>query len=376
VAFNLVGDVLVIGATGTPGSAYIYTGTPGSAPYTLSATLTINAPGFGRSVAISDVGDVVVVGAPQIDSLVGAAYVFRKPATGNWIEEANLKPTDNVGASQYGSSVALSGDGSTVAVGGHRDDDDKGAVWMYKYVSDAWYAYSGGKLLASGLVTPPPQFGIAVGLDTTGTILAGGAPEVGTINGNEARRGAVFIFTYAAATWTKTQLIPAPASCVGRAYLDRTNVQFGLSLSLNGDASVLAIGAPNDVQLGDQVGSVYVYKLSGGSILENQDVYKLSDGSYVENQGPIVGNDYVGDPFTGNAVALSKDSEKLFFAGYYDNDEEGSVSTRERMCMHVSGQSACLISLTIPFLSFSLSLPHQHNRFGFLAWRHPSSALT
>jgi len=51
-------------------------------------------------------------------------------------------------------------------------------------------------------------------------------------------------------------------------------------------------------------------------------VYKLSGGTYAENQGPIVGNDYVDIPFTGNRVALSKNAKKLYFAGSYDNGED------------------------------------------------------
>jgi len=175
VAFNLVGDALVIGNTKNA-AAYVYTGTPGSTPYKLSTTLgwVGSGVGFGSSVAISDVGDVIVVCFPITASQVGSAYVFRKTGPNVWDTGSSLNPNDNLGASLYGFSVALSGDGSTLAVGGCGDDSGTGAIWMYKYVASAWVVHLGGKLVASGLdvTTPPANLGRAVGLDTTGTILA------------------------------------------------------------------------------------------------------------------------------------------------------------------------------------------------------------
>lgn len=131
---------------------------------------------------------------------------------------------------------------------------------MFKYVDSAWVAYSGGKLTASGLdvTTPPPNFGVALSLDRTGTNLAVGATGAGTFNAaGRAETGAVFIFMYASSTWTQAQLILPPASCVGGGNKGLT-INFGFALSLNSDASVLAVGAPFDEQLGDEVGSTFV----------------------------------------------------------------------------------------------------------------------
>ena len=106
---------------------------------------------FGASVAVH--GDVVVVGAPTADidpededsKLSGAAYVFAKPDSGDWvdsIETAKLTLPDSDGKEEddeFGNSVAV--DGLSIIVGAPEDDV---AVENNQEVSGAGSVYASG----------------------------------------------------------------------------------------------------------------------------------------------------------------------------------------------------------------------------------------
>ena len=86
---------------------------PGVQNFTLTASDSENGNNFGYSVAID--GNTVVVGT--IDSSVGEAYVFVKPAGGwkNMTQTAKLTASDGVEGNEFGDWVAI--DGNTIAVG-------------------------------------------------------------------------------------------------------------------------------------------------------------------------------------------------------------------------------------------------------------------
>jgi hypothetical protein len=92
---------------------------------------------FGHSVSISTDGDVLAVGAryersgatglggdqTQNDANdAGAAYVFRRAPSGEWSQEAYIKASNPGVDDEFGRSVALSGDGATLAVGATGED--------------------------------------------------------------------------------------------------------------------------------------------------------------------------------------------------------------------------------------------------------------
>jgi len=92
---------------------------------------------FGQSLALSGDGDLLVVTAPQEDGGAlgvggddlddsaedaGAAYVFVRSDARQWSQRAYIKAPNTEIADYFGTSVALSGDGRTMAVGAERDD--------------------------------------------------------------------------------------------------------------------------------------------------------------------------------------------------------------------------------------------------------------
>jgi len=91
---------------------------------------------FGWSVALSSSGDALAVGAPYEDSSArgidgngsndsapgaGAAYAFTRQGE-TWTQAAYVKASRAAGADTFGLSVALSGDGNTLAFGATGED--------------------------------------------------------------------------------------------------------------------------------------------------------------------------------------------------------------------------------------------------------------
>lgn len=92
---------------------------------------------FGTSVGLSADGGSLVVGAPGEDSAArgiggdqesnaatnsGAVYVFRWSSSGNWAQEEYIKASNVDAADDFGESVSISADGTTLAVGAPGED--------------------------------------------------------------------------------------------------------------------------------------------------------------------------------------------------------------------------------------------------------------
>ena len=132
---SISGNTIVVGAPSQPvfgrsksndfrGAAYVFVKPPsGWADMTPTAKLTASdgAPGDFMGLSVSISGNIVVVGANQVDSQgLGAAYVFVKPS-GGWTdmtETAELTASDGAWGSFSGFSVSISRD--TVVVGANK----------------------------------------------------------------------------------------------------------------------------------------------------------------------------------------------------------------------------------------------------------------
>lgn len=179
--------------------------------------------------------------------------------------------------SAYGFSMAISEDGSTLAVGSPRFDsaehDDTGAVYIYTKSTDGWVqseridnpASDGGK---------DDFFGYALDISADGSHLVITAPyeDSGSadINNSEqsntsADSGAAYVFSKTDSGWTQQAFLKASNP-------DRQDY-YGVRATINNEASRIAISAPfeasnasgingdqtnNDIEL---AGAVYVYHL-------------------------------------------------------------------------------------------------------------------
>ena len=242
---------------------------------------------FGISVALSGDGSTLAVGAIWEDGSAtgmvgtqainaGAVYVFVRDGNNNWSQQAYVKASNAEAHDHFGYSVALSGDGSTLAVGADNEGDEVGisvtlAGAVYVFVRDGQNEWSQQAYLKASNTDASDHFGYSVALSGDGSTLAVGAYEGSSatgIGGNQADNsatdsGAVYVFERDGQnTWSQQAYVKASNS--------GGDDQFGSSVALSGDGSTLAVGAlwedgsatgigGNQADDSNDAGAVYLY---------------------------------------------------------------------------------------------------------------------
>jgi hypothetical protein len=84
---------------------------------------------FGGVVALNLLGNVLIVGSRDDTSFQGYVYVFDKTG-GTWSQTARFRTNDPASTSAFGKSVAVSDDGNVI-VAGARTTDFIGAVSIW-----------------------------------------------------------------------------------------------------------------------------------------------------------------------------------------------------------------------------------------------------
>lgn len=182
--------------------------------------------------------------------------------TAAWKQSTEIKASNKEDGDQFGFSLALSRDGTTLAVGapmessaatganGKQADESaysSGAVYVYTRGGSGWPQQAYLKASNTG---SNDQFGYAVALSADGNTLAVSAVYEDSaargINGNQsdnsvAESGAVYVFTRTANTWSQQAYIKA-SNTGGQEDGDT----FGYTVSLSGDGNTLAVGAPSE----------------------------------------------------------------------------------------------------------------------------------
>jgi hypothetical protein len=271
----------------------------------------------GMGVAISRDGNTIAVGAPHESSNArgingnedddsaynaGAVYVYTRSGNGPWSRQAYIKASNTGGGDYFGSYVALSADGNTLAVSAHwessaatgvngNQQDDSlpqaGAVYIFTRSGSTWtqQAYlKASNTGRRGTSDEDPgdgdQFGFAIALSGDGNTLAVGANSEDAVaagaksdqkDDSWSSAGAVYVFSRTGTTWAQQAYLKADQS---------TNMglgdQFGFSLALNGNGNTLAVGVYDESGSGRTInalidrmrggsGAVYVFSRSGAT---------------------------------------------------------------------------------------------------------------
>ncbi|MDZ7829553.1 MAG: FG-GAP repeat protein [Halofilum sp. (in: g-proteobacteria)] len=150
---------------------------------------------FGVSVALSEDGDTLAVGAMGKDTSAGdegVAYVFTR-SSGSWSEQDIVESASPENNDLFGYRVALSADGTTLAVGAEQDgatDRPPGAGAVFVYTegpTDDWQ-------FDQEIVQPTPlsasRFGSALALSDAAT-------RWRRVRADEDGRGEVHVFVRA-----------------------------------------------------------------------------------------------------------------------------------------------------------------------------------
>jgi hypothetical protein len=205
----------------------------------------------GSSVSLSSDGTTVAIGAYHNDGAganAGHVRIYEYSA-GSWTQLGADIDGEATG-DESGYSVSLSSDGTTVAIGAYRNDGngtDAGHVRIYEYSAGSWTQLGvdiDGEAYAYGMS------GYSVSLSSGGDTVAIGAPFN---DGAGVNAGHVRIYTYSAGSWSQLG-----ADIDGEAVGD----QSGFSVSLSSDGSTVAIGARKNLGV---KGHTRIYEYSAGS---------------------------------------------------------------------------------------------------------------
>jgi len=351
-------------AASTSGAVYVFTrsGSTWSQQAYVKASNTGAGDGFGISVALSGDGNTLAVGAygeasnatgidgnPADNSAnrSGAVYVFNRSGS-TWSQQAYVKASNTEADDQLGFSVALSGDGNTLAVGAYAEASNSigiggnqadnsasfaGAAYVFTRSGSTWSQQAYVKASNTGA---GDYFGISVALSGDGNTLAVGAAQEASnatgIDGNPADNsasasGAVYVFTRSGSTWSQQAYVKASNT--------EANDQFGISVALSGDGNTLAVGANQEASNANGIGgnpadnsagasgAVYVFTRSGST---------WSQQAYVK-----ASNTGTNDQF-GISVALSGDGNTLAVGAYgEDSNATGIGGTQADNSASASG---------------------------------------
>ena len=300
VALSADGDTALVGAPlagGGAGAAYLYTrsGSSWTQQAKLTATGEQGAGELGSSVALSGDGHTALLGAPLASGGAGAAYLFARSGPG-WTQQATLTATGEQGSGQFGSSVALSGDGSTALVGARFDAQRAGAAYLYTRSGSGWAQRAA--LTATG-EQGAGELGSSAALSGDGQAALLGAP----FDDNGA--GAVYAFAPTGSGWSQqgARLTGAGERGPGR---------LGSSVALSAGGAVALAGAEAD---GENAGAAWAFSSDHGHWQQpGQELASPAGGSKA---------------FFGYSVALDANA-RLALIGGHDYDDVGAVWVLER----------------------------------------------
>ncbi len=339
-----------------------------AAPWRQAAYLKASNPGMfdhfgeggaldghiGNAVAASADGSTIAVGAQHESSgargtngnqhdesayNAGAVYVYTRSGAA-WAQQAFIKASNTGSGDHFGNAVALSADGNTLAVGafwessgatgvnGNQNDNSipqAGAVYVFTRSGGTWTqqayikASNTGRAGEGDLPGEGDQFGFSLALSGNGNTLVVGAPSedsnAGGINADQhndsaSSAGAVYVYARTGGAWTQQAYLKSDTP---------TNFtlgdQFGYSVALNADGSLVAVGVYDEGGSGRTVnapvdtgrngsGAAYVFRRTGSA---------WSKDAYLKTWNAEGGDSW------GVGVALSDDGNTLAL-GSIDED--------------------------------------------------------
>ena len=276
----IVGDYAIIGAPSyvnedygyqiNQGGAYIFQRINGAwvEQVLLTASNPMDNDYFGTSVAISECGDLAVIGAIAAggpnDGNQGAVYLFSR--TGSvWTQINILTASDGSADDNFGNAVSISGD--YIAVGAEKDDvnasNDAGSVYIF-YKGSGWENITShqDKVSAADLMSQD-QFGGDVSI--WGDYLAVGSYYDDDLGYTD--KGSAYIFGRIGSDWIQLAKLGTSDG--------NDNDYFGYRLSLSDEYLLVC------TNINDQIAPVYIYYKDGGwtNYQNHQAIITVPDGT-------------------------------------------------------------------------------------------------
>ena len=259
------------------GAAYVYVWNTGTNSWDSKGSRidgTTNYEFLGYSVSMSSDGNLIAIGGYEHGDAVGRVQVFEWiDASGEWYQ----KGSDMSGSfpqNRMGKTVALSGSGNVVAMGTSDGKNDNGVrvghVLVFEWVDVSGDWYQRGQTMNGDATND--SFGMALAISYDGSTIAIGAPGVDQIS-NADGRGYVYEWEYSTSgEWSRIYQYSLPFWVGSYAYM-------GTSVSLSHDGNMFAIcgynaqGIENDtnkyglVQVFERNTSTNVWTQVGSNII-------------------------------------------------------------------------------------------------------------
>ncbi|WP_117003302.1 DUF4347 domain-containing protein, partial [Cysteiniphilum litorale] len=242
---------------------------------------------FGSAVAMSQDGTRMAVGASETGNGTGPGYVKIyqwNSGTSQWDQMGSTINGDGTN-DLFGNSITMNLDGSRVAIGAQYDDNNgvnSGSVKVYDWNSGTSQWDLVGSVI-NGL-TAGDQFGFDLSLSANGSILVIGAPFNDEIASNA---GQVRVYEWNGSAWVQkgNQI---------NGLIDSDN--FGSSVSISDDGLRFSVGARLSDANGTSSGSVTVYQWNSGT-------------SQWDQMGSVLVGEAAGDQFF--RTSISGDGSRL-----------------------------------------------------------------
>jgi hypothetical protein len=282
---------------------------------------------FGFSLALSGDGATLAVGAITEDggtrgingnqadnsaASAGAVYVFTRTGRA-WAQQAYVKSANIDAGDLFGYAVALSRDGSVLAVGAFDEDGStrqvngpndnraagSGAAYVFTRAGSMW---SQQAYLKPANGEAQDSFGVDVALSDDGsTLLVGSLDEDCAATGvnppgcdtdwrDDLSMGAAYVFVRSGTTWSQQAFLKA--SNTG------PNDWFGSRIALSGDGNLAVIGASledgsakgidgKSDDAANEAGAVYLFERSGTTWRQQHYIKGANTEAYDEFGGSV-----------------------------------------------------------------------------------------
>ncbi len=230
--------------------------------------------GLGWRVALSASGNRLIAGGTTLNNNNGQAAVFDLIGT-TWTQVGATL----TGGNAFGSSVEISSDGSTIAVGlpSAAGSGRVGSVQVFRLSGSAWTQLGNELTEARNANTQGENFGSALSLAANGSRIAISAP---TNAGTNVLGGAVSVYDLTGSSWTQVGASVLGSGAVG----GRNNDMFGETMMLSDDGTRFAatIAGNNEAK---------VYTLTGGAWVQTGATITGAAGLSVRSEGLALSRD-------------------------------------------------------------------------------------
>ena len=238
---------------------------------------------LGKSVSISGDGKTGVAGSVNHDGAKGAIYVYDFT---DWVAPTKLQASDKQSNDEFGYSVAISNDGNTIAVGAPFSDyysyNNAGAVYIFTKSNGSWSQQD--KLVTSDAYTNS-FFGMSVAISHNGNLVVAGAP------GDLTYAGSAYVFTRSGSTWSQEQKLGVGGTVAEVGYDEAGS---SVSVSGDG-LHIMVGAKYEDTTATNAGSIYYWTRPSSGANATMRQRFQHSDASQYDNAGKLNSIEISGD---------------------------------------------------------------------------------